>query len=186
MCGEKFGAAKAAVQDAIHLLADPQNRNAFVVSIVVFSDGAAVLTEPRDCADFDSESVFARCHPSGTTNIAVALDLARTTLSTAPTEQLWLRPVGVLLSDGGHNATSSLSAAAMAFKSTADLVAVAYGSDANLAELRVTATSPDHAVQVASAQDLKRFFMTVAASVSRAALNGQPAISLLGNALLRG
>ena len=97
-----------------------------------------------------------------------------------------MKSIALLLSDGCSNCGGDPEGVATALKTKADVIAIAFGADADLPRLERLATTPAHALRCANGGELRRFFATVGATMSRSLQGGGDAAALLGNGVLRG
>ncbi|MCL4808609.1 MAG: hypothetical protein KJ062_12610, partial [Thermoanaerobaculia bacterium] len=65
-------------------------------------------------------------------------------------------------------------------KAVADVVTVAFGSDADETFLREIASSPAHAYRCRDGRELRKFFAAVGATLTRSVAAGVPAAGPLG------
>ncbi|MBL8679817.1 MAG: VWA domain-containing protein [Myxococcales bacterium] len=182
---QRFSLAYTVLGEAFDILGEPANLDAFRISLITFSDHPTAVFERVPCSRIEHGRIPSTPQGGGT-NIALALDKARVILARPSADETpSARPLGLLLTDGEHNGAESVDEAATRFKAQGDLVAVGFG-DASLAELGRIATSPNHAVLARSGEDLRRFFVRLAKSVSASVRAGLPAGDNITNALLRG
>jgi uncharacterized protein YegL len=178
MNGEKAVEADAASRALAAELAAPANRGAFTISVIDFSSTAR-LVHPPEAAD----ALVARLAPisaGGSTNIADALGEAARVVRSAPKPLVALRPVVLLFSDGRPNSGGDARAVARDLKAVADVVTVAFGSDADEAFLRDVASSPAHAYRCRDGRDLRNFFTSVGSTMSRSIAAGVSVTGPLG------
>lgn len=185
MAGEKSKAASAASTDLVAELALPANKDGFHVSVIDFSSSAKVAH--TKCAATALTSSLHRLDGGpfgGNTNITAALKLATDLVdfdqhSTTPGVR-WLRPAVLLFSDGQHNVGAGPEAVADELKKKADVVTIAFGSDAAESELRRLATSPQHFYRCTSGAELRKFLAAVGATISASLAAGTNATQALG------
>lgn len=180
--GNKIGELHASLVALVSELANPENRDAFQVCVVPYGERAGVHLPATPATAVRPESLALRCESLGSlTNIAAGLALAhaevRRSLAEGTAKQL--RPVVVLLTDGGHNAGPRPEPVATALKADADAIAVAFGADADLALLQNLATAPALAIRCSNGRDLRQYFAKVARTMSAAAKTGASATALL-------
>jgi hypothetical protein len=77
-----------------------------------------------------------------------------------------LRPVVLCYSDGGHNTGAHPRAVADQIKQIADLVTIAFGSDADEALLTELASSSQHFYRCNNGKELRCFLAAVGATIS--------------------
>ncbi len=191
MAGSKIDEANAAGTALAVELADPKNRDAFWIGEVVYANEARVHLAPKRATEVRPEELAVKTGIVGswtniTAGLTTALGLVEQSLQSPGN---WARPVVVLLTDGQHNTGPSPETVAATLKTKADLLAVAFGADADLAMLERLATSPQHALRCVSAAELRKFFQAVGRTMSQAARtgSGQSVAALLGQGgVLRG
>lgn len=176
MSGQKAADADAASRALVEELARPENRGGFSIAVVDFNTSAAVK-HAVDKAEALADRL-ARLSPGGGTNIATALAEAAKVVRGAAPALTAIRPVALLFSDG--RPSSDPRAAAADLRTVADVVTVAFGSDADEALLRELATSPEHAYRCADGRELRRFFASVGATLSMSLASGARATGALG------
>jgi len=174
MAGEKARDAEAASSGLVAALAAPENRDAFSVGVIDFASDvriAAPITKARDLVN-----AMPALGASGHTNITGALVEAKRLLGAnaamAGGGLPSVRPVVLLFSDGQHNVGDTPHAAAAALKAEADVVTVAFGSDADETLLIAIATSPNHFYRCRDGKELRKFFAAVGGTLSRSLANG--------------
>lgn len=185
MSGQKAKDASQATFQLMRELAKPSNKGAFWSSVIDFAGSATVRHKLMSASDMAhnllpiSTSLF-----SGGTNITAALELAHKLCQETPAEGQsnirWLRPVVILFSDGCHNRGPKPDTAAKLLRKVADVVTVAYGSDADIKLLRSLATSPQHHYICKDGSDLRQFFSAVGASMTASLASGVNATEALG------
>ncbi len=163
MSGQKAQEASNACCELVRELALSENKNGFYVGIVDFAEDARI-TNPVNTAGYlagtmDTISV------SSWTNITAGLQQASNLLQSPLLEQdvncSFLRSVVILFSDGQHNVGNPPELIASQLKETADLVTIAFGSDADEALLCRLATSPEHFYRCRDGRELRRFLAAV-------------------------
>lgn len=172
----KADAAEVATGEAVDILAEPRNQNAFEVAIVHY-DGDVELVAPIQKATELAGNV-PPLEPRGMTNIHRALDFGRSLLLQPRTDEegIHLRPVTILMSDGNvTDGPSPPESAADLVKQVSDLVCIPFGRDADEDLLRQLSTSPDHCLRVNSGQDLRRFFASLSTAISQSRRAGMDA-----------
>jgi uncharacterized protein YegL len=166
MAGEKARDARAASEDLVDELADPVNRDGFLVSIVDFNTSAIRMHEltPASALRGNVRSLDI----GGGTNITAGLREALTGHSSATSDEgvTYLRPVFLVFSDGGHNDGPPPNDIAAEIKMFADVVSVAFGTNADEATLRSIATSPQHFYRVKTGRELRAFLAQVGATLT--------------------
>lgn len=178
MAGEKARAADGALRALATELANPGNRGAFTIAVIDFSSSAKLVHPPEA-----AETIVPHLIPlsaSGMTNVAAALTEAENVVRSAPKQFASTRPVVLLFSDGRPNCGGDARAVAAGLTSIADIVTVAFGSDADEEFLRAIATSPSHFYRCRDGRDLRKFFTAVGATLSQSIASGVPAAGPLG------
>jgi uncharacterized protein YegL len=163
MAGQKARDAALAIHALTEALAQPCNKDAFDVALVVF-DTSAEVREPLQPATqlqgrFASLDLLER--HGGSTNVTVGLTKAEEIVEQAlkrPVEQL--RPVVLLFSDGEHNTGPKPFKVAKRLKGKADIVTVNYGLRGQEVLKRI-ATSPQHFYACADGSSLRAFMAAV-------------------------
>lgn len=171
MSGQKATDASAASLDLVAELAQPSNKDGFLVSVVDFSTGSKVVHKLEKATVLNgkvtplSVGLF-----SGSTNITAGLEDALKILGKLGIENQdgisYLRPVAILFSDGAHNEGPSPQNAANQLKQKADLVTAAFGSDADEALLRDLASTPQYFYRCKTGRELRSFLATVGATMT--------------------
>lgn len=190
MAGAKIEEVNAALVALVDELADPKNRGAFFIEVVKYANDASVHLARTAAADARREDYTIPSNAvGGFTSISAGLSVASDLVDgSLRAEGEWMRPVVLLLTDGQHNRGADPLSVATPLKKKADILAVAFGADADLARLSALATSPQHALRCASGADLRKFFATVGRTMSQAARGGGQSVAALlgGNSVLRG
>ncbi len=163
MQGEKAKQASAASFEMVDGLSSPVNKDAFTVALVDFSDTAQVV-----CPLQKATVLKGRMPPistGGGTSITSGLEdgmrILRERDGQGQKNIHHFRPVVILFSDGCHNVGPHPRKVAEELKKIADIVTVAFGSDADEGLLRELASSPQHFYRCASGRELRRFFAAV-------------------------
>ncbi|MDD4869563.1 MAG: VWA domain-containing protein [Kiritimatiellae bacterium] len=160
--GKKEAAHKAAV-DMIERLAEPVNKNGFVVLVLQFNSKAEVLHNWTPATQFNGGMKEVRIASS--TNITASLELALNRIQSADdeAEMTYLRHVTLIHSDGCNNIGSKedVLQAADRLKKISDIVSVAFGDDADEDLLRKIASSPEHFYRCANGAELRRFMAQI-------------------------
>ncbi len=185
MSGQKAKDASQACFELVRTLALPENKDGFVVSVVDFSGNAKIKHSSVPAAEL-AQNLKPISIPlfGGGTNITAGLEqaeaLCRNTPADAQDGTRWLRPVVVLFSDGCHNTGPGPKSAAASLRKSADVVAVAYGDDADVELLRGLATSPQHFYKCKDGSDLRQFFAAVGSTMTASLAAGVNATEALG------
>lgn len=168
MNGQKAADAETAGIGLVADLAQPANKDGFLVSIVDFADTATVCQEPLPATALVEK--VATMAPGGCTNVAAGLETSLSILARSEAEQqagfTYLRPVVIAFSDGGHNTGPDPREVASRLKDRADVVMVAFGADADEALLRELATSPQHFYRCSDGRELRAFLAAVGPTLS--------------------
>jgi len=171
MSGQKAKDASAASLDLVAELAEPSNKDGFSLAVVDFSSASRIVH------DLEKASVLnGRVTPlstglfGGSTNITAGLEDARTILERAGQVNqqgiTYLRPVAIIFTDGCHNEGPPPHDAANRLKAIADLVTVAFGSDADEDLLRALASTPQHFYRCSNGRELRTFLAAVGATMT--------------------
>lgn len=155
--GEKARHAQVACGELNTELAQPMNKNGFVVSIIHFNSQATVVNPWTQASELEG-----RIRPlaiDSATNMTAALEMALNELDTHKREagKQYLRPVVLFFTDGCFNEGGSPVVVAAELKAKADLVTVAFGDDADEDLLRELASSPQHFYRVNNGAELRNF-----------------------------
>ncbi len=165
MSGSKIDELNLASVALTQILADPQNKDGFLISIIDFDNGSE-----RRCF---AESVVGLSVPTaisqGGTNFNSALKESILTIEehTAlpnPDGWVYLRPVALVLSDGQSDVSDKNI---QDLQEIADVITIAYGSDANTSTLARIAS--DGQVHVVGTQggELRKFLADVGQTLSQ-------------------
>lgn len=184
MGGEKARDADAASRALAAELAGPANQGAFTIAVIDFASSVSRIQAPEAAETLVGH--LAALEASGSTNVAAALSEAERIVRGAPTEFASTRPVVLLFSDGQPNCGGDARPVAAGLKAVADIVTVAFGSDADEAFLREIASSPAHAYRCRDGRELRKFFAAVGATLSRSIAAGVPAAGPLASLTKRG
>ena len=178
MSGSKASEATKASQGLVAELANPANRDGFEVAVINF-EGSATLVNDVTLATALTGRV-SPVHGGGGTDVATGLKIATDVLARPilGTED-YLRPVVVAFSDGQTSNRAGAESLATSLKANADLVSVAFGSDADEGFLRGIATSPDHFYRCSDGGSLRAFFAAVGATMCTSLQRGQNATQAL-------
>lgn len=180
MAGSPIAEVIAATTACVMELADPKNRDAFHVSVVVYGDTAKEHLAPKVAGQVRPDELVVQVGMvGGSTNITAGLSTMLPIVEEVRPGN-WARPIVILMTDGHNTETPPPDAAATLLKAKADLICVAFGANADFALLQRLANTPQHAIRAATGTDLRRFFQAVGRTMSTAARTGQNAASLLG------
>ena len=182
----KDRAASEATLGLCQELALPTNKDGFEVAVIRFSTKAKVVHafEP-------ASSLIGHLQPhkvgwlAGETNITAALELARELLKAGlaqPTTMAvrYVKPLVVVMSDGMHNCGPNPLPVADDLKELADVLAVAFGDDADEPMLRAIAT-PQLSVRCRTGADLRCYFAEIGRTLTITRAAGINATAALAN-----
>lgn len=149
MRGQKGKDASAASLDFVHELAQPANKDGFNVAMIDFAGSVQLVHNLTKATELDGKvTPLSPGLLNGGTNITAGLQIALDLLEAAENNQqegvMYLRPVVICFTDGCHNTGPHPREVANQLKQKADLVTVAFGSDADEALLRELASTPQH------------------------------------------
>lgn len=174
MLGQKAKDASAASLDLIAELAQPANKDGFWVGVVDFATKSQIVHDLSKATELNGKvtplSVRAFGLFGGSTNITAGLEDALKLIDKG--EQAggegvqYLRPVAIVFTDGRHNEGSGPKEVADRLKQKADLVTVAFGSDADEALMRSLASTPQHFYRCANGRELRSFLAAVGATMT--------------------
>lgn len=165
MRGHKIDELNLASSALVTELADPENKDGFICSIVDFSSDAS-------CSVFAEPATSLRAplaKASGGTNFERALTEAADTVEAfkgKPNAEGWtfLRPQVLFLSDGQSQAsTGSITA----LQEIANVTAIAYGSDADTSMLSRIASDGQVHIVGADGDELRKFLAQVGQTLSQ-------------------
>lgn len=184
MYGEKAKDASAASLDLVAELASPSNKDGFNVAVVDFAHGSKVVHNLERATALNGKvkplrvSLF-----GGSTNITAGLEDALSILEEAKKQgqegATYLRPVVIVFTDGCHNDGPEPHAVANQLKDSADLVTVAFGSDADEALLRSLASTPQHFYRCSTGRELRAFLASVGTTMTTTMAAGTNATQAL-------
>jgi|GEM_PF-1456258 len=172
---KKAKSVQEATKALLAELAQDTNKDGFAVAVVHYNETAVVAHRWERASELHQHLLPLKT--GGYTNITDGLQQALNLLKEPPPDSLfpnqvrvWVRPIVVLMSDGCHNTGPEPDSVAKEIKKEADLVTVAFGSDADTELLKRLATSPDHYFFAADGKELRKVFAVVG-STSRIALS---------------
>lgn len=165
MSGPKIDESNAARGGFLSALADPANKDGFLVSVIDFNDAAHRLTlaEPATTIQIAPSSAGGGTSFEAALNEAVAVI---TEFSTRPNPDGWhyLRPVTVFMSDGQSSASDETISA---MHELSDVTAIAFGSDAHQDMLkRISSTGEVHVIGT-NGHELRQFLAQVGETMSQ-------------------
>ena len=182
MDGQKAKDASAASLDLVAELAEPVNKDGFYVGVVDFGRGSTIVHNLDKATTLNGRvsSLFAN---DGSTNITAGLEDAMSVLEKAEQHNQegvsFLRPVVIVFTDGCHNEGPGPQSVANRLKGVADLVTVAFGSDADETLMRSLATSPQHFYRCSTGRELRSFLAAVGATMTATMAAGTNATQAL-------
>jgi uncharacterized protein YegL len=175
--------ASAASIDLTDELAQPANKDGFRVSVIDFAGHA------RTTVNLTAATALAGRVPplsgscGGSTNLhdplAEALRIVDQKLPGDDDSVVFLRPVVILFTDGCHNEGTHPMDIANRLKARADLVCVAFGTDADETLLKQLATSPQHFYRCRDGRELRNFMAAVGATMTGTMSRGTNATQAL-------
>lgn len=184
MSGDKEEAASKASLNLVEELARTENKDGFSIAMVDFSETAEVVSE------LEKATVLVKAlkpiTTRGSTNVTAGLESALCILNRAEKDQVqhegiaYLRPVVLVFSDGQHNEGPNPIDLAAKLKKTADIVAIAFGGDADEDMLKEIASSAQHFFRCSEGRELRVFLAAVGETISRTLAAGQDATQALG------
>jgi uncharacterized protein YegL len=179
MAGHKADDATRACAELVEELDKPENKDGFTVAVVDFADRADVANPTARAADLNGRIAPIDTGMGSGTNIADALRVCRRLVDqsqrNADRGRLQLRPVVLLFSDGQPNVGGDPRAAADDLKKVADVVTVAFGTDADEQMLRAMATSSQHFYRCRNGRELRAFLASVGKTLTATMSQGRNA-----------
>ena len=184
MSGQKARDASVASLDLVAELAEPTNKDGFNVAVVDFSSGSKVIHNLEKATVLNGNvSPLSAGLFGGSTNITAGLEDAVSILEKAETQSAegvsHLRPVVIVFTDGCHNEGPNPHDVANRLKSIADLVTVAFGSDADEVLMNSLATTPQHFYRCSTGRELRSFLAAVGATMTATMTAGSNATQAL-------
>lgn len=173
MKGKKAEDAREASEDLVAELALPTNKDGFEVGVIDFSNSARVANDLQKATELDGRVAPLRVR--GRTNVTAGLRRALSMVEASPLdpEKSYLRPVVILFTDGCHNKGASPEKVAARLREKADLVTVAFGSDADEVLLTEIATSPQHFYRCKDGTELRAFLAAVGKTMTATMAAGE-------------
>lgn len=165
MGGAKIDESNLARAGLISTLADPANKDGFRVTVIEFNRQARRVTFGKPAGQIQ----LAPSRATGGTSFEAALQecvSAVQEFAAQPNTEgwHWLRPVVIYMSDGQSSASDATIAA---LHEVADVIAIAFGSDANQAMLsKIASDGQVHRVGT-SGDELRKFLATVGQTMSQ-------------------
>ncbi|MCD4656522.1 MAG: VWA domain-containing protein [Planctomycetes bacterium] len=174
MTGEKAKQATEASLELVRELARPENKDGFYVSVIDFSEQADITHPLQKATGLDGR--VKTIQPYLGTNITTGLETAMRTLQIAEKAQeegiQYLRPVVICFTDGCHNVGNLPYGVADKIKLQADVVTVAYGSDADVKLLKKLASTSQHYYKCNNGKELRQFLAAVGETMSATMASG--------------
>jgi Mg-chelatase subunit ChlD len=178
MSGDKALDATRASQGLVSELAQPANRDGFEVAVINFESSAKLEHDVTLASELAGR--ISSVHGGAGTDIASGLEIAVEILSRPQFQsESYLRPVVVAFSDGCTSNRRGAETIANAMKFNADLVTVAFGTDADEVFLQNIASSPAHFYRCSDGKSLRAFFAAVGATLCMSLQRGQNATHAL-------
>jgi len=184
MRGQKAKDASTASLDLVSELAEPSNKDGFQIAVVDFSDSSNIVNNLEKAAALNGK--VSSLSVGGSTNITAGLEDAFSILEKAKGNNqanvTFLRPVVIVFTDGQHNVGPAPHDVANRLKGIADLVTVAFGSDADEALLRSLASTPQHFYRCTNGRELRSFLAAVGATMTatlQAGTNATQALTMI-------
>ncbi|MEO1528208.1 MAG: vWA domain-containing protein [Planctomycetota bacterium] len=178
MGGAKAIDATAASQGLVDELADPANRGGFEAAVINFESSGSLVNDVTPATELAGR--VTPIHGGGGTNVASGLKIAAEVLGRSNFQsEDYLRPVVVVFSDGQTSDRDKAKTLATSIKAGADLVSVAFGTNADEDFLRSIATSPEHFYRCNDGRSLRAFFAAVGATMCTSLQRGQNATQAL-------
>jgi len=184
MSGQKANDASAASLDLVAELAEPVNKDGFSVAVVDFATRSKIVHNlEKATALKNTVKSLSVGLLGGSTNITAGLDDALSLLEKGGTQSqdrvVYLRPVVIVFTDGCHNEGADPHDVANRIKAVADLVAVAFGSDADETLMRSLASTPQHFYRCSTGRELRTFLAAVGATMTATMAAGTNATQAL-------
>ena len=184
MSGQKANDASAASLDLVAELAETTNKDGFVVAVVDFASGSKIVHSPEKATALLGEVIpFSNGGFGGSTNISAgladAVSILERTVTPSDPGATYLRPVVITFTDGWHNSGPHPASMADRLKGIADIVTVAFGSDADEALMRSLASTPQHFYRCSTGRDLRKFLAAVGATMTATMAAGKNATQAL-------
>ena len=171
MIGQKAEDASYAGLDLVAELAEPANKDGFNLAVVDFASRANIIHNLERATLLNGRVAPLSVSFSAIgTNITAGLEPALSILETASRQNqenvIHLRPVVIIFTDGCHNEGPDPQGVADCLKGIADLVTVAFGSDADETLMRSLASTPQHFYRCTTGRELRKFLAAVGATMT--------------------
>lgn len=159
MDGSKIDELNVAISGFVSELADPANKDGFLVSAVYFSSGAKIRATAKSAIGLSLPTAIANGGTNFDSALLKAIDVI-TDVAGRPNPEGWhyLRPQVLFLSDGHSNVSDKNI---VALQEIADVTAIAYGSDASQDTLSRIANDGKVHVIGTSGSELRKFLAEV-------------------------
>ena len=181
MRGQKAKDASSASVELVAALAEPANKDGFNVAVVDFSSRSGIVHRLEKATTLNGK--VTPISVQGNTNTTAGLQDALSILEKASRESqdgvTYLRPVVIASSDGGHNEGPGPQQVANRLKEIADVVTVAFGSDADEGLMRSLASTSQHFYRCSSGRELRKFLAAVGATITATMTTGRNATQAL-------
>jgi uncharacterized protein YegL len=165
MSGRKAKECQAALEKLFQTLADPENKDGFIGQIIPFNSSAHVAAGP----ELVTAMTVPKLRVGGGTNFDAALDLACKELDkfanrSNPDGWDYLKPVVLFKSDGqSYVSVDKIDA----LKERAQIIAIAYGADADANTLKQIASDGQVHVIGSNGDQLTQFLASVGKTLSQ-------------------
>lgn len=184
MSGQKAKDASSASLDLVTELAEPVNKDGFNVAIVDFSGHSKIVHNLEKATALNGKvprlsiGLF-----DVNTNITAGLKNALWILEKAERRNhdrgAFLRPVVIVFTDGCHNKGPDPNSVANRLKGIADIVAVAFGDDADEGLMLSLASTPQHFYRCSTGRELRSFLAAVGTTMTATMAAGTNATQAL-------
>ena len=184
MSGQKAKDASAASLDLAAELAEPTNKDGFNLGVVDFASDSKVVHDLEKATVLNGKvAALSVGLFGGSTNITAGLEDAYLLLEKAERQNQegvhHLKPVVIVFTDGCHNKGPDPHGAANRLKGIADVVTVAFGSDADESLLHSMASSPQHFYRCSTGRELRSFLAAVGQTMTATMAAGTNATQAL-------
>lgn len=183
MSGKKAKDASAASLDLVAELAEPANKDGFNVGVVDFASGSKIVHDLEKATTLNGKvAALSVGYFGGSTNITAGLEDAYSILEKADKQNqegvTYLRPVVIVFTDGCHNEGPGPQDVANRLKGVADLVTVAFGTDADESLMRSLASTQSF-YRCTNGRKLRTFLAAVGATMTATMAAGTNATQAL-------
>lgn len=181
MRGQKARDALAASLELVAELAEPGNKDGFNIAVVDFAHRSKIVHQLEKATVLNGK--VAPLFIEGDTNITAGLEDALSILEAAEKRNqdgvVYLRPVVIVSTDGGHNEGPDPRPVADRLKQIADIVTVAFGTDADEGLMCALASTPRHFYRCSTGRELRSFLAAVGATIAGTMASGTNATQAL-------